>query len=86
MLTLVQRSGVARSFHVDSVSMADILPIVRQNVARESSIMTDDATRYKKLGEEFASHESVTTPKANTSPARFTPTPSRAIIRCLSAA
>ncbi|HXW23421.1 MAG TPA: IS1595 family transposase [Xanthobacteraceae bacterium] len=60
VLTLVQRGGEARSFHVDSLSMADILPVVRKNVARESSIMTDDATRYKKLDEEFASHESVT--------------------------
>ena len=32
VLTLVERGGAARSFHIDSTSIADIAPIVRQNV------------------------------------------------------
>jgi len=59
VLTLVEREGAARSFHVDSLSMADIIPIVHANVARESAVMTDDATRYKKMGDDFARHDSV---------------------------
>jgi hypothetical protein len=31
-LTLVERGGLARSFHVDSVSLADIGPILRANI------------------------------------------------------
>ena len=59
VLTLVEREGAARSFHVDSLSMADIIPIVHTNVARESAVMTDDATRYKKMGDHFEEHDSV---------------------------
>ena len=59
VLTLVERQGAARSFHVDSISMADIIPIVHANVARESAVMTDDAARYKKMGTDFRKHDSV---------------------------
>jgi transposase-like protein len=59
VLTLVQRGGSARSFHVDGTRIADIIPVVRKNVAPESSMMTDEAGWYKHLGKEFASHETV---------------------------
>jgi transposase-like protein len=59
VLTLVERGGAARSFHVEGSTMANLLPIIRANVDRETSVMTDELTGYKKLGEEFASHESV---------------------------
>src|SRR5580658_3381589 len=35
VLTLVERGGKARSFHVEKVTKADILPIVRANLDRE---------------------------------------------------
>jgi transposase-like protein len=56
VLTLVERGGPARSFHVGSTSIAEVVPIVRQNVRRESNLMTDEAQHYKALGKEFASH------------------------------
>jgi transposase-like protein len=59
VLTLVERGGSARSFHVDSTSIADIIPIVRANVANETAMMTDEAPQYRRLGEEFASHGAV---------------------------
>src|SRR5271156_5665574 len=40
VLTLVERGGSARSFHTDGHSIADIVPIVRQNIRRESRFMT----------------------------------------------
>src|SRR6266481_1558641 len=40
VLTLVERGGSARSFHVDGVRVADIAPIVRANIARESAMIT----------------------------------------------
>ena len=33
--------------------------IVRDNVARETALMTDEARHYKNVGEQFASHETV---------------------------
>jgi transposase-like protein len=54
VLTLVERGGSARSFHTDGHSIATIVPIVRQNVRRESKLMTDAAMHYKRLGGEFA--------------------------------
>ncbi len=59
VLTLVQRGGSARSFHVDNVTKADVLPIIRDNLDRESHVMTDEAARYAKLGDEFAKHDAV---------------------------
>jgi hypothetical protein len=41
------------------VTRAEILPIVRANLDRESHIMTDEAARYAKLSDEFAKHDSV---------------------------
>jgi transposase-like protein len=59
VMTLVQRGGSARSFHVDGTTLADVLPVVRENVARESAVMTDEASWYRWLGKEFASHDAV---------------------------
>jgi transposase-like protein len=59
VLTLVERGGSARSFHIDSTSMANVVPIVLTNIRRESRFMTDEARHYKAVGREFESHESV---------------------------
>jgi transposase-like protein len=59
VLTLVERGGAARSFHVDGVRIADIAPIVRKNIARETRLMTDEANQYREVGQEFSSHETV---------------------------
>jgi transposase-like protein len=59
VLTLVERSGSARSFHVESTRKADVLPIVLSNLDRESHVMTDEAATYAKLGDKFAKHDSV---------------------------
>jgi len=58
VLTLVERGGSARSFHIDSTSVADVIPIVRTNVRRES-VMTDEAPHYRGLGGEYLSHDAV---------------------------
>ena len=59
VLTLVRRGGEARSFHVDSTSIASIVPILRAQIKAETHVMTDEANQYKALGKIFASHESV---------------------------
>ena len=59
VLTLVERKGSARSFKIDGTTVGQIVPVVRTNIRRESDLMTDQATWYKKVGSEFASHETV---------------------------
>jgi transposase-like protein len=59
VLTLVERGGAARSFHIDAATKENILPIIRENIARESHLMTDEAKRYAQLGDEFAKHDAV---------------------------
>src|SRR6202022_2893973 len=60
VLSLVDReSGQVRSFHVGGTSADDLVPIIKANVAKEAAIMTDEAGQYRKIGDDFASHESV---------------------------
>ena len=60
VLSLVDRnSGQVRSFHVEGTSAADIIPIIKANVAKETAMMTDEGGHYFTLGDHFASHESV---------------------------
>ncbi|MGA2485829.1 MAG: IS1595 family transposase [Roseiarcus sp.] len=59
VLTLVEREGSARSFHIDRVSIADMAPIIHANIARETKIMTDQGAAYPVLCEPFASHDTV---------------------------
>ena len=59
VLTLVERGGSARSFHIERVSKDEIIPIVKENIARESHVMTDEAKRYERLDKDFSKHDSV---------------------------
>ncbi|MDO8398412.1 MAG: IS1595 family transposase [Bradyrhizobium sp.] len=59
VVTLVERGGSSRSFHVDGNRIADIAPILRANLSREAKLMTDEHASYIKLGTEFASHDAV---------------------------
>lgn len=59
VLTLVQRGGSSRSFHVDSTKAADLLPIIKANVHPETRVMTDEAGQYVTLGKFFTEHDFV---------------------------
>ncbi len=60
VLSLVDRnSKQVRSFHIEGTSAADIVPIIKANVAKETAMMTDEGGHYFTLGDHFASHESV---------------------------
>src|ERR1700675_4506682 len=59
VLTLVERDGSARSFHISNATMAKMLPIIRENISRETTVMTDELPAYKRLGKDFAKHEVV---------------------------
>ncbi len=59
VLSLVERGGEVRSFHVDSTKREDIIPIVKANIAKETHVMTDESNTYAKLGDDFAKHDAV---------------------------
>jgi transposase-like protein len=57
VLSLVDReTGQARSMVVDSLAAKDITPILRENIAKEARVMTDEAGQYRHLDKEFADH------------------------------
>jgi transposase-like protein len=60
VVTLVERGGSARSFHVDGVRAGDILPIVRANISPNARLMTDEHSAYKVIADiQGMSHETV---------------------------
>ncbi|VTZ28237.1 transposase [Methylocella tundrae] len=61
VLTLVERGGSSRSFHVEGSTIGTLMPIIRANVAKGTSVMTDTAPWYKTMNRDgyFASHETV---------------------------
>ncbi|MGH9437819.1 MAG: IS1595 family transposase [Terriglobia bacterium] len=56
VLALVERDGDVRSFHVPAVNAKTLRPILRQQIAAEAKLMTDEAGVYRPLGKDFASH------------------------------
>ena len=59
IVSLVERGGSVRSFHVPGAYLDNVVSIVRQNIARETRLHTDESPLYKKVGAEFAAHETV---------------------------
>ncbi len=61
VLTLVDRnSGKARSMVVEDLKAKTLTPILRENIAKEATVYTDEAGQYRRLGREFADHDFVT--------------------------
>jgi transposase-like protein len=60
VLSLLDReTGRARSMVVDQITAAEIVPLIRENVARQAHLMTDEARHYIRVGREFAGHDVV---------------------------
>lgn len=59
VLSLVERGGSVRSFHIEKANKVHIGEIVAKNVRRESKLMTDEAAHYKTIGRLFADHKIV---------------------------
>jgi transposase-like protein len=56
VFALVERKGEVRSFHVGDVKATTLSAIIRENVAREANLCTDEASMYTRVGRHFASH------------------------------
>jgi transposase-like protein len=59
VLTLVERDGHSRSFHVANVKANTLREKIVTTVSRKSHLMTDELTSYDKIGKEFENHSSV---------------------------
>lgn len=57
VFALVDRStGRARAMVVDSLKAKDLMPILAENIAKETVICTDEAGQYVHVGKHFAEH------------------------------
>ena len=59
VVSLVERDGSVRSFHVPDVSAKTLKPILKAQIDEASYLMTDEAKVYKKLGKGFSGHGTV---------------------------
>lgn len=59
VLSLVERGGKVRSFHIERTNIENVAPIVRANIAKESRLATDEGPHYTKVGREFSEHLTV---------------------------
>lgn len=59
VVSLVERDGRARSFHVAYIKAKDLRSLIVTNVDRSSHLMSDEATVYTWVGREFTSHGTV---------------------------
>ena len=57
IVTLVERHGKVRSFHVPRADKKTVARIVADNIAHEAHLHTDESGLYKKMDEVFAGHE-----------------------------
>ena len=59
IVSLVERGGNVRSFHVGRADAATVTEIIFTNVKRDSVLHTDESKLYTVLGAEYASHDTV---------------------------
>ena len=59
VLSLVERDGRVRSFHLANVTAESVKPLIAKNADKASSLMTDESPIYGKIGKGFASHQTV---------------------------
>jgi transposase-like protein len=59
VVSLVERDGKTRSFHVANVTAKTLRPIIVKHASRKSYMMTDEAAVYPAIGKEFAGHGTV---------------------------
>src|SRR5580704_5446689 len=59
VMTLVDRDGESRSFHIANVKAKTLRETVVKVVSRKSYLMTDELASYEKVGKEFTNHGTV---------------------------
>lgn len=59
IVTLIERGGSARTFHVAEANVATVHAIIRENVHPLSRLHTDGSYLYRNVGKEFPEHSRV---------------------------
>jgi transposase-like protein len=59
VMSLVERGGSVRSFHVETANIETVKEVLFRNVDRRSTLYTDQAAFYKQPGKDFDTHRSV---------------------------
>jgi transposase-like protein len=59
VVSLVERGGEVRSFHVERANAKNVRSVMVRNISPKSKIMTDEASYYRWVRREFADHQSV---------------------------
>lgn len=59
IVSLVERNGEKRSFHVPNVSPKTLRPILNAQIAAKAHLMTDEHGTYTKISKDFAHHSVV---------------------------
>ena len=59
IVSLVERGGKVRSFHIPRADKATVSKIVLDNIAHESRLHTDESRLYAEIGGLFGEHETV---------------------------
>ena len=60
ILALVDRSsGRAKSMVVDDLKAKTLAPVLKDNIAKEATVYTDEASQYQGLAKDFAVHDYV---------------------------
>jgi transposase-like protein len=57
IVSLVERGGDVRSFHVKQATKVNVAKIVTDNIDQESKLFTDESRLYKDVGQQFLTHE-----------------------------
>jgi transposase-like protein len=60
ILALIERGGSVRTFHVPVADKVTVTKIVRENIARESRLHTDESKLYVGSDQHFDAHKTVT--------------------------
>jgi transposase-like protein len=59
IVSLVERGGNVRSFHVKNAKVSTVREILVRNASRASKLHTDESRLYITTGQEFSAHETV---------------------------
>lgn len=59
VVSLVERGGNVRSFHVDRADKETVVNILMNNVSKEATLFTDESRLYSGADTHFAGHETV---------------------------
>lgn len=59
VLALVERGGNVRSFSIGRATKVNVSQVVRENIDRETRLMTDESRLYGNEAEHFAAHDSI---------------------------